>query len=52
MIKEILQRYLDRVAPLVDMKEEEKLAEEYLELFSRGSENADLNKEIKRESVV
>lgn len=33
MVKDILKRYLDKVAPRVDMKEEKELAEKYIGLL-------------------
>lgn len=44
MLKEILERYLNVVAPKVNMKEEKELAEKYLMELSILNHNTDLEK--------
>ena len=44
MIVDILQRYLDKVADRVDMKEEKELAEKYITLFKEREVEVEIEK--------
>lgn len=44
LVKEILQRYLDKVAPRVDMKEEKELAERYIGLAKKEESEVEFEK--------